>query len=56
MDLQSKLQDKHISNIYNREEFRQKSLISNLATSVLCGFGTDGYIMALQAMKNYLKK
>ena len=46
----------HITNIYNREEFRHKSLISNIATSILCGFGTDGYIMALQAMKNYLKK
>ena len=45
----------HITNIYNREEFRQKSLISNLATSVLCGFGTEGYIMALQAMKSFLK-
>ena len=45
----------HITNIYNREEFRHKSLISKLATGVLCGFGTDGYIMALQAMKNYLK-
>ena len=46
----------HITNIYNREEFRHKSLISKLATSILCGFGTDGYIMALQAIKNYLKK
>ena len=46
----------HITNIYNREEFRHKSLISKLATSILCGFGTNGYIMALQAMKNYLKK
>ena len=36
----------HITNIYNREEFRHKSLISELATSILCGFGTDGYIMA----------
>ena len=46
----------HITNIYNREEFRHKSLISKIATSILCGFGTDGYIMALQAMKNYLKR
>ena len=46
----------HITNIYNREEFRHKSLISKLATGILCGFGTDGYVMALQAMKNYLKK
>ena len=46
----------HITNIYNREKFRHKSLISEIARGVLCGFGTNGYIMALQAMKNYLKK
>ena len=45
----------HISNIYNREEFRHKSLISNVANGVICGFGTDGYIMALNAMMKYLK-
>ena len=45
----------HITNIYNREEFRHKSLISKIAKGILCGFGTDGYIMALQAMKNFLK-
>ena len=45
----------HITNIYNREEFRHKSLISKLATSVICGFGSDGYIMALKAMKDFLK-
>ena len=45
----------HITNIYNREEFRHKSLISKLATGILCGFGAEGYIIALQAMKNYLK-
>ena len=46
----------HITNIYNREEFRHKSMISKLASGILCGFGTEGYIMALQAMKDYLKK
>ena len=46
----------HITNIYKREEFRHKSLISKIATGILCGFGTDGYTIALQAMKNYLKK
>ena len=46
----------HISNIYNREEFRHKSLISNVAKGIICGFGTEGYIMALEAMKNILKK
>ena len=45
----------HISNIYNREEFRHKSLISNVPNGVICGFGTDGYIMALNAMIKYLK-
>ena len=45
----------HISNIYNREEFRHKSLISKVANGVICGFGADGYIMALNAMKNFFK-
>jgi len=45
----------HITNIYNREEFRHKSLLSKIATGVICGFGTDGYLMALTAMKAYLK-
>ena len=44
----------HISNIYKREEFRHKSLISKLAKGIICGFGADGYIMALKAMNNYL--
>ena len=46
----------HMSNIYNREEFRQKSLISKTARGVICGFGADGYIMSLNAMKKFLKK
>ncbi len=46
----------HISNIYNREEFRHKSLISNIAKGVICGFGTEGYIMSLKAMNQFLKK
>ena len=45
----------HITNIYNREEFRHKSLISKIASSVLCGFGIEGYIMALKAMNTLLK-
>ena len=46
----------HISNIYNREEFRHKSLISKVAKGVICGFGADGYIMSLTAMKKFLEK
>ena len=44
----------HITNIYNREDFRHKSLISNVANGVICGFGVHGYIMALEAMKKLL--
>ena len=44
----------HISNIYNREEFRHKSLISRVATGIICGFGTNGYVMSLNAMKDIL--
>ena len=46
----------HISNIYNREEFRHKSLISNVAKGIICGFGVDGYKMSLNAMKKIFKK
>ena len=40
----------HITNIYNREEFRNKSLISKAVTGIICGFGIKGYIMAIDAM------
>ena len=45
----------HISNVYNREDFRQKSLISKVAKGVICGFGANGYIMSLQAINEFLK-
>ena len=45
----------HISNIYNREEFRHKSLISKVAKGIICGFGSEGYVMAVNAMKQFLK-
>ena len=45
----------HMSNIYNREEFRHKSLISKVAKSIICGFGADGYIMALEGINKFLK-
>ena len=45
----------HITNIYNREEFRSKSLISKAAKGIICGFGINGYIMALDSMKQNLK-
>jgi len=45
----------HISNIYNREDFRHKSLISKVANGIICGFGAEGYIMALESMKKFIK-
>ena len=45
----------HISNIYKREEFRQKSLISDVVTGGIFGVGTDGYILAIIAMQKLLK-
>ena len=46
----------HITNIYNREDFRHKSLISRVAKGVICGFGVDGYIMAIKAMEKFLEQ
>ncbi len=46
----------HISNIYNREDFRHKSLISRIAKGVICGFGAEGYLMSLNAMKKFLER
>ena len=44
----------HISNIYKREEFRHKSMISGVATGVICGLGINGYILAINAMQELL--
>ena len=46
----------HISNIYSREVFRQKSLISRAASGIICGFGTKGYIMSINALNKLIKK
>ena len=46
----------HITNIYNREDFRSKSLISRAAKGIICGFGVNGYIMALDSMKEIINK
>ena len=45
----------HISNIYKREEFRQKSLISDVVNGGIFGFGSEGYILAIIAMHKLLK-
>ena len=45
----------HISNIYKREEFRQKSLISDVVSGGIFGLGADGYILAIISMHKLLK-
>ena len=54
--LQIPIIELHISNIYNREEFRHKSLISKVAKGIICGFGVNGYLMSLQAMNKFIEK
>jgi 3-dehydroquinate dehydratase II len=46
----------HISNIYKREEFRHKSLISDIVTGGIFGLGGNGYILAIISMQNILQK
>ncbi len=46
----------HISNIYKREEFRHKSLISDIVTGGIFGLGANGYILAIISMQKLLKK
>ena len=46
----------HITNIYNREEFRHKSLVSAVVNGIICGFGSNGYLLALNAIKKMILK
>ena len=46
----------HISNIFAREEFRHKSMISKAVNGVICGFGLNSYILAVDAVESILKK
>jgi len=45
----------HISNIYKREEFRHKSLISGVVTGVICGLGINGYILAINSIHELIQ-
>tara|TARA_B100000579_G_C22128609_1_gene530957 strand:- start:49 stop:498 length:450 start_codon:yes stop_codon:yes gene_type:complete len=44
----------HITNIYKREDFRHKSMISKAADGIICGLGVKGYIMALEGIKEII--
>ncbi len=46
----------HISNIYAREEFRKNSYVSPIATGVISGFGSEGYLLSLAFLEGLLRK
>ncbi len=45
----------HLSNIFAREEFRHHSYVSAAAAGVICGFGGDSYVLAIQALAGKIK-
>jgi len=46
----------HLTNIFAREEFRHKSMISKAVNGIICGFGLNSYILAIDAIESLLKK
>ena len=46
----------HISNVYQREEFRHTSVITPVCTGEILGLGLQGYFLAIDAMKEYVKQ
>ena len=46
----------HLSNIYNREDYRKKSITSEGVNGLICGFGSLSYILAIEAINNLIKK
>ena len=46
----------HLSNIYNREDYRKKSITSEGVNGLICGFGYLSYILAIDAINNMIKK
>lgn len=46
----------HLSNIYAREEFRRKSVLTDIAQGVVSGFGSESYMLGLRALEHILAK
>ncbi len=48
--LEAPIIEVHISNIHAREQFRRRSYVSQVARAVLCGFGAEGYVLAITGL------
>ena len=46
----------HLSNIHRRDEFRHFSYVSKAAAGVICGFGKQGYLLALEAAASFMNR
>jgi len=46
----------HLSNIHRRESYRRHSYVSEAAQGMICGFGAQGYLLALEAMAQLIKR
>ena len=46
----------HLSNIHRREPFRRRSYVAQAVQGSICGFGADGYLLALDGMRALLKE
>jgi 3-dehydroquinate dehydratase-2 len=53
--LETPLVEVHLSNLFKRETFRHHSYISDVAEGLICGFGAQGYLLALDAMARLIR-